>query len=44
LWLSTAFDTRAETFYRQAGWRQTAVLKTNEIKFEITAKEWAQQK
>lgn len=40
LWLSTAFDTRAEQFYRKAGWRQTGILKTREIKFEIAADEW----
>ena len=40
IWLSTAPDTRAEEFYRTAGWRQTGVTKKSEIKFEMTAEEW----
>jgi GNAT superfamily N-acetyltransferase len=40
IWLSTAPGTRAELFYRKAGWRQTGITKTGEIKFEMTAEEW----
>jgi len=40
VWLSTAPGTRAERFYRQAGWRETGITKNGEIKFEMTAEEW----
>lgn len=36
LWLSTAMDTRAEQFYKKAGWVITQILKTRELKFEMT--------
>jgi GNAT superfamily N-acetyltransferase len=39
-WLSTAPDSRAEGFYRIAGWKQTGITKTGEVKFEMTAADW----
>jgi ribosomal protein S18 acetylase RimI-like enzyme len=39
-WLSTAPGTRAEGFYRRAGWRETGRNKSNEIRFEMQAQEW----
>jgi GNAT superfamily N-acetyltransferase len=39
LWLGTAFNTRAEKFYRQQGW-QEAGLHGKEIKFEMTYDSW----
>jgi predicted cupin superfamily sugar epimerase/GNAT superfamily N-acetyltransferase len=44
LWLSTAIDTRAEEFYKKAGWIITQLLKTRELKFEMTAELWKLQK
>lgn len=40
VWLSTAPGTRAEKFYRQAGWRETGIHGKGEIKFEMDAKDW----
>jgi GNAT superfamily N-acetyltransferase len=40
IWLGTAPGTRAEVFYRNAGWRETGLHGKGEIKFEMTAKEW----
>ena len=40
VWLSTAPDTRAEGFYRRAGWQETGRTKSNEIRFEMQAQEW----
>jgi GNAT superfamily N-acetyltransferase len=40
LWLSTSPGTRAETFYRKAGWREAGVHGKGEIKFEMTEEEW----
>ena len=34
LWLTTAPGTRAETFYRLAGWRNVGLTPTGEIRFE----------
>lgn len=36
IWLGTAFNTRAEKFYRKAGWTEVGTLGTKEIKFEMT--------
>lgn len=35
LWLSTGPGTRAESFYRKAGWTQTGITKSGEIRFEM---------
>lgn len=40
IWLSTSPKTRAESFYRKAGWRETGIYGKGEIKFEMTAGEW----
>lgn len=40
IWLSTAPGTRAENFYRKAGWQQTAFTKSGEVKFEMSPEEW----
>jgi hypothetical protein len=44
LWLSTAMDTRAEAFYKKAGWIITQILKTRELKFEMSKENWDAQK
>ncbi len=40
VWLSTAFHTRAEKFYRKAGWKEVGLHGTKEIKFEMTFADW----
>lgn len=40
VWLSTAFNTRAESFYRKAGWKEVGMHGTKEIKFEMTYNDW----
>jgi GNAT superfamily N-acetyltransferase len=40
VWLGTAFNTRAEKFYRKAGWTEVGLHGTKEIKFEMTYKDW----
>lgn len=35
LWLSTGPGTRAEAFYRKAGWEQTGITKSGEVRFEM---------
>ena len=40
LWLSTAPGTRAEVFYRKAGWKETGIYGKGEIKFEMSHKDW----
>jgi len=40
IWLGTAPDTRAEAFYRKAGWREVGTHGKGEIKFEMSANEW----
>jgi GNAT superfamily N-acetyltransferase len=40
VWLGTAFNTRAEKFYRKAGWKEVGTHGINEIKFEMTYKDW----
>jgi GNAT superfamily N-acetyltransferase len=44
VWLSTTPDTRAEKFYRKAGWIEVGKYGKEEIKFEMTAKEWEKNK
>lgn len=44
VWLSTSPFTRAEKFYRRAGWQQTGVQPNGEIKFEMTAVTWLQHR
>lgn len=40
VWLGTAFNTRAEQFYRKAGWKEIGLHGTKEIKFEMTSIDW----
>ena len=40
IWLGTAPRTRAESFYRKAGWVETGLHGKGEIKFEMTAEGW----
>lgn len=35
VWLTTMPNTRAERFYRSAGWRQTGVTERGELRFEL---------
>ena len=44
IWLSTAPNTRAEKFYRQAGWKEVGMYGKGEIKFEMTAALWKKAK
>lgn len=44
LWLSTSPGTRAEKFYRTAGWRENGIYGKGEIKFEMTKQEWLDKK
>ena len=43
VWLGTSPNTRAETFYRKQGWKETG-MHGKEIKFEMTKEEWVQRK
>jgi len=40
VWLGTAPKTRAELFYRKAGWREVGIHGKGEIKFEMTKDKW----
>lgn len=40
VWLGTDFNTRAEKFYRSAGWQAVGENGKNEIKFEMTYQSW----
>ncbi len=40
VWLSTAPASRAETFYRKAGWDEVGTYGKGEIKFEMTVNSW----
>lgn len=40
IWLGTAFNTRAEGFYRKAGWSEAGLHGTKEIKFEMAYADW----
>ena len=40
VWLGTAFNTRAEKFYRKAGWKEVGTHGPKEIKFEMTYNDW----
>jgi len=40
IWLSTSPGTRADNFYRKAGWVQTGITKSGEIKFEMKRDMW----
>lgn len=40
VWLGTAFNTRAEKFYKKAGWTAVGTNGPKEIKFEMTYYDW----
>ena len=40
VWLGTSPKTRAEFFYRKAGWKEAGIHGKGEIKFEMTKDEW----
>jgi GNAT superfamily N-acetyltransferase len=40
LWLSTDRGTRADSFYHKAGWRQTELTLSGELRFEIDQKSY----
>jgi len=40
VWLSTAPNSRAEKFYKKAGWKEVGIHGKGEIKFEMTGKDW----
>jgi len=40
IWLGTAPGTRAESFYRKAGWEEIGLHGKGEIKFEMTPSKW----
>ena len=40
VWLSTAPNTRAEKFYRKAGWKDVGKHGKSEIKFEMNYDDW----
>jgi len=44
IWLGTAPGTRAESFYRRAGWTEVGLHGKGEIKFEMTADDWKKNK
>ena len=44
VWLSTAAGTRAEVFYRKAGWKEVGLYGKGEIKFEMNYKNWSIKK
>lgn len=43
IWLTTASNTRAETFYNKNGWTETAYT-PEELKFEMNYDEWTEYK
>lgn len=43
VWLGTAFNTRAEIFYKKAGWTEVGLHGKDETKFEMTYESWLQQ-
>lgn len=40
VWLGTAFNTRAEKFYRKAGWTEAGTNGPREIRFEMRYDDW----
>ena len=40
IWLGTSANTRAENFYRKAGWTEIGIHGDGEIKFEMTHENW----
>jgi GNAT superfamily N-acetyltransferase len=44
VWLGTAPNTKAETFYRLLGWREIGLHGKGEINFEMSFDDWQQSK
>ena len=44
IWLGTAFNTKAETFYRMQGWAEVGTHGPKEIKFEMTFDNWRRKR
>ena len=44
VWLGTSPNTRAELFYRKAGWKEIGTHGDGEIKFEMTFEAWTKMK
>ncbi|MDB6136907.1 MAG: family acetyltransferase [Verrucomicrobiales bacterium] len=44
VWLSTAYDTRAERFYRLQGWTDAGAYSTRERRFTMTVDQWRQRR
>ena len=44
VWLGTAPNTRAEKFYRAAGWKEVGLHGKGELKVEMTAEKWTSGK
>ena len=44
VWLGTAFNTRAEKFYKHQGWIEVGTHGSKEIKFEMTKEIWLSKK
>ena len=44
VWLGTSPNTRAEIFYRKAGWNEIGTHGDGEIKFEMTFENWTRKK
>lgn len=40
VWLGTTPNTRAEKFYSKTGWTKTGMYGTDEVKFEMSRKQW----
>ena len=40
VWLSTSPGTRAEQFYRKAGWQENGTYGKGEIKFKMSKEDW----
>jgi GNAT superfamily N-acetyltransferase len=44
VWLGTSPKTRAEAFYRKAGWKEIGLHGKDEIKFEMSYSEWQRRR
>lgn len=44
VWLGTSPNTRAEKFYRKAGWKEIGMHGKAEIKFEMSYEDWVKKK
>jgi len=40
VWLTTAPETRADMFYRKAGWKEVGHKENGEVKFEMAYEDW----